>query len=114
MALVRLAVNPERKVNSALASSSAPVGPIRPLAVSPVGSANGVPSTIPAIKRAKETGIAADVEDAAAAERQVEQPMFGHPGHAKPEISAHVTDRSDRAVLQQRQELPAAADGSDT
>ena len=54
-AAVTVAVNPDLNVSSAVAVSSAPCGPTTPLAANAVGSAKGVPSTMPAIRRANDT-----------------------------------------------------------
>ena len=50
-----MAVIPDLNVSNAVAVSSAPCGPMTPLAANPTGSANGVPSAIPATRRANDT-----------------------------------------------------------
>ena len=55
-AQVQAAVIPERKVSTAVATSSAPLGPMTPAAWTLVGSAKGRPSTSPASRRASDTG----------------------------------------------------------
>jgi len=94
-AQLTLAVNPDANVRCALASSSTPVGPIR--------ERHGLHHTRDQPR--KRDRVAADVEDAAAAERRTEQPMRGMPGRAKPEVRPCVANRSDGPIAEPRQQF---------
>ena len=104
-AAVTTAVKPDSKDSSAVAVSSAPCGPMTPLAVIFGRLGELFPFDEAGDEPGERDDVAADVEDAAAAEAAGEQPPLGIARHAEREVGAHVPDRPDDPLLQPRDEL---------